>query len=223
MSDAQPAPHMAGGDLGPLEGRGKETLLEGLWYNNPIAVQVLGICPALAVTNKLSTSAVMAAAVFFVMTGTTTIVSSMRRIIPQRVRLMTQMAIISTLVILVDYYLKAFHFEISRQLGPYVALIITNCTILGRAEGFGLQNNVPLSALDGVSNALGYASVLLVLGATRELLGSGTLLGATVLHESWYEPNHLMILAPGAFIALGFLVAAYKAIKGPEEEEEDTP
>jgi Na+-transporting NADH:ubiquinone oxidoreductase subunit D len=216
-----------GADTGLLEGRGKETFMEGLWYNNPMAVQVLGICPALAVTNKLSTSVVMAGAVFFVMTGTTTIVSLLRRAIPQRVRLITQMAIISTLVILVDQSLKAFMFPISKQLGPYVALIITNCTILGRSEGFGLQNPVPLSALDGASNALGYGLLLMLLGASRELLGSGqlTLSKGNVLLTvgHWYEPNHLMVLAPGAFFALGFLVAAYKAIKGPEEEEEETP
>ena len=221
MSDATAAPQMMGGEAGLFEGQGKETFIEGVWENNTIAVQVLGICPALAVTNKVMTSAVMAAAVMFVLTGTTLLVSTIRNYIPQRIRLITQMAIISTLVILVDQFLRGFYWGASKQLGPYVALIITNCIILGRAEGFALQNPIALSTLDGVSNALGYGAVLILLGVSRELIGSGTLLGYTVLHEGWYQPNQIMILAPGAFFTLGFLIAVYKAIKKPWEEEED--
>ena len=200
-------------------GKGMTTLKEGAWTNNPLAIQVLGICSALAVTNKLMNSLVMGVALIFVCVGSNLLVSLLRKYTPHRIRMIAEVAIIATFVILFDEYLKAFHWEMSKQLGPYVGLIITNCIVMGRAEAFALQNPPLLSILDGIANGVGYAVILAIIGFFRELLGTGQVMGLEILNSSWYTPNQLMILAPGAFIALGFVIAVFNVLKGPDPEE----
>ena len=199
----------------------RDTLTDGLWKNNPISIQVLGICSALAVTTRLENSLYMGAALVFVMAMTNVFVSILRKTIPRRIRMITEVAIISTFVIVFDRLLKAYYPSMSRQLGVYVPLIITNCIVMGRAEAFALHNPPFTSAVDGLSNGLGYAFVICLVGAVRELLGTGCLLGCTVLQPGWYTPNHLMILAPGAFFAMGFLIAIFNSLgqRGDEEEQ----
>jgi Na+-transporting NADH:ubiquinone oxidoreductase subunit D len=199
-------------------GRGLLTLKEGAWANNPLAIQMLGICSALAVTNRLETSLVMGAALIFVCVGSNLFVSLLRKWTPPRIRMIAEVAIIATFVILFDQFLKAFYWDISKQLGPYVPLIITNCIVMGRAEAFALQNPPILSIVDGAANGFGYAVVLAVIGFFRELLGTGEVFGVTILGSGWYTPNQLIILAPGAFFALGIVIAVFNAIKGPEPE-----
>ncbi len=201
-------------------GRGITTLKEGAWVNNPLAVQVLGICSALAVTNKLENSIVMGIALIFVCVGSNLFVSLLRKVTPHRIRMIAEVAIIATFVIVFDQFLKAFYWEMSKQLGPYVGLIITNCIVMGRAEAFALQNPPILSILDGLANGFGYAVILALIGFCRELLGTGQVLGYTILDSTWYTPNQLMISAPGAFFALGIVIAVFNALKGPDPEEE---
>ena len=200
-------------------GKSFVTFKDGAWSNNPIAIQVLGICSALAVTSKLANSLVMAGALLFVCVGSNLLVSILRNYIPHRIRMVVEVAIIATFVILFDMFLKAYYFEMSKQLGPYVALIITNCIVMGRAEAFALQNPPLLAIVDGIANGVGYGVVLAVIGAIRELLGTGGLMGKTILSESWYTPNQIMILAPGAFFALGIIIAVFNFVKGPDPEE----
>jgi Na+-transporting NADH:ubiquinone oxidoreductase subunit D len=210
---------MTCGSGGLCGGKGLITLKEGAWANNPLAIQMLGICSALAVTSKLENSLVMGAALLFVCVGSNLLVSLLRKYTPHRIRMVAEVAIIAWFVILFDLFLKAFYWEMSKQLGPYVGLIITNCIVMGRAEAFALQNPPILSIVDGIANGLGYAAVLAIIGFFRELFGSGQLFGKTVLAESWYEPNQIMILAPGAFFALGIVIGIFNAIKGPDPEE----
>jgi len=198
-------------------GKGRQTLRDGVWTNNPISMQILGICSALAVTSRLENSLVMGAALVLVCAGSNLFVSRLRKVTPRRVRMIAEVAIIATFVILFDQFLKAFYWEMSKQLGPYVGLIITNCIVMGRAEAFALQNPPLVSLVDGVGNGLGYAAVLAIIGFFRELLGSGRILGLLVLPSNWYTPNTLMIQAPGAFFALGFLIALSNWIKPPAE------
>ena len=200
-------------------GRGLLTLKDGAWTNNPLAIQILGICSALAVTNRLANSLVMGAALIFVCVGSNLLVSLLRKRTPHRIRMIAEVAIIATFVILFDQFLSAFYPDMSKQLGPYVGLIITNCIVMGRAEAFALQNPPILSMVDGLANGLGYAVVLAIIGFFRELLGTGEIFGYEVLSGQWYTPNQLMILAPGAFFALGIVIAVFNAIKGPEPEE----
>ncbi len=200
-------------------GKGLVTLKDGAWTQNPLAIQVLGICSALAVTNKLMNSLVMGVALIFVCVGSNLIVSLLRKYTPHRIRMIAEVAIIATFVILFDQYLKAFYWDMSKQLGPYVGLIITNCIVMGRAEAFALQNPPILSILDGLANGFGYAVILAIIGFFRELLGTGQVMGFEILSSSWYTPNQLMILAPGAFIALGFVIAVFNVLKGPDPEE----
>ena len=200
-------------------GRGLLTLKDGAWSNNPLAIQILGICSALAVTNRLENSLVMGAALIFVCVGSNLLVSLLRKHTPHRIRMIAEVAIIATFVIVFDQFLKAFYWDMSKQLGPYVGLIITNCIVMGRAEAFALQNPPILSIVDGVANGLGYAVILAIIGFFRELLGTGEIFGYEVLSGQWYAPNQLMILAPGAFFALGIVIAVFNAIKGPEPQE----
>lgn len=200
-------------------GRGLLTLKEGTWANNPLAIQVLGICSALAVTNRLENSLVMGGALIFVCVGSNLLVSLLRKHTPYRIRMIAEVAIIATFVILFDQFLRAFYWDMSKQLGPYVGLIITNCIVMGRAEAFALQNPPILSIVDGVANGLGYAVILAIIGFFRELMGTGELFGYKVLSGQWYTPNQLMILAPGAFFALGILIGIFNAVKGPEPGE----
>ena len=216
-----PAAGGGGGACSPCGGKGKQTLKDGAFGNNPICMQMLGICSALAVTNRLENALVMGGALVFVTTMSNLLVSLLRKATPRRIRMIAEMAIIATFVILFDLFLKAFCFPMSQQLGPYVGLIITNCIVMGRAEAFALQNPPALSAVDGLANGLGYAAVLAVIAVFREVIGSGQLqiLGLTMDVRDWYTPNQVMILAPGAFLALGFLTAVYNVLKKPEPEE----
>jgi len=191
---------------------GVATFKDGTWTNNPVNVQMLGICSVLAVTVKLENSLVMGAALIFVCVFSNLFISLMRKAIPRKIRMIAEVAIIATFVILFDEILKAFYWDMSRQLGPYVGLIVTNCIVMGRAEAFAMQNPPLVSMVDGLANGLGYAAVVGTIGALRELLGKGEVFGQTVLSADWYPQNLLMILAPGAFIMLGFLIALFNAI-----------
>ena len=192
--------------------KASETLLEPILQRNPIGAQMLGICSALAVTTKLSTSLTMCVAVTFVLVCSNAFLSMIRSFVPSSIRMIVQMTIIASLVIVVDQFLKAFAYDLSKQLSVYVGLIITNCIIMGRAEAFAMKNSVGLSILDGLGNGIGYSFVLLVVGGARELIGAGTLLGYTVLPTTadggWYTTNGLFLLSPSAFFLIGLLVWA---------------
>jgi Na+-transporting NADH:ubiquinone oxidoreductase subunit D len=203
----------------------KDVLLDPLFNKNPIGLQILGICSALAVTSKLETVIVMSLAVIFVITGSNVSVSLLRKQIPSSIRIIAQITIIATLVIIVDQFLKAYAFGISKQLSVFVGLIITNCIVLGRAEGFAMKNPPGLSFLDGVGNGLGYSIVLLLVAFFRELLGAGKLLGMTILPNinegGWYLPNGLMLLPPSAFFIIGLLIWALRSWKTDQVEKEN--
>jgi Na+-transporting NADH:ubiquinone oxidoreductase subunit D len=202
----------------------REVMLDPLFNNNPIALQVLGICSALAVTTKLETAVVMSIAVVVVLALSNLSVSVIRDYIPPSIRIIVQLTIIASLVIVTDQVLKAYLFETSKQLSVFVGLIITNCIVMGRAEAFAMQNGPKLSILDGLGNGLGYGVVLLVVGFFRELLGSGKLFGMSVLplqsEGGWYNPNGLMVLSPGAFFLIGFFIWALRTWK-PEQVTAD--
>jgi Na+-transporting NADH:ubiquinone oxidoreductase subunit D len=202
----------------------RAVLLDPLFDNNPIALQVLGICSALAVTTKLDTAFVMSLAVLFVLVGSNVSVSAIRKHMPGSVRIIVELTIIASLVILADQILKAYLFDISKELSVFVGLIITNCIIMGRAEAFAIQNPIRLSFLDAVGNSAGYAVVLLAVAFFRELGGNGTIFGLTVLPKvsdgGWYVPNGMMVLAPAAFLLIGVFIWVLRAYK-PEQIEED--
>jgi Na+-transporting NADH:ubiquinone oxidoreductase subunit D len=219
MANNQQQACMTCGPKGLCGGKGLLTLKEGAWTNNPLAIQVLGICSALAVTSRLENSLVMGGALIFVCVGSNLLVSLLRKCTPHRIRMIAEVAIIATFVIIFDQFLKAFYWDMSKQLGPYVGLIITNCIVMGRAEAFALQNPPLLSIIDGAANGLGYAAVLAIIGFSRELLGAGEIFGHKILTKAWYTPNQLMILAPGAFFAFGIVIGIFNWIKGPEPEE----
>ncbi len=192
----------------------KKSLLEPLFKNNPVFVQILGVCSALAVTTSLNTALTMALAVTFVTAFSNVGVSMIRKIIPGSIRMIVEMTIIATLVILVDQLIKAFSYDLSKQLSVYVGLIITNCIVMGRAEAFAIKNDVRSSFLDGLGNGLGYGAILLFVAFFRELFGFGTLFGVTILktvnNGGWYVPNGLMVTAPAAFFLVGLLIWAAK-------------
>ncbi len=196
-----------------------EPVREGITSRNPVLCQALGVCSALAVTGYVSTTLVMGAALLFVASISTLSISLLRQSIPHRVRLIVQMLVISTLVILVHLYLRAYHFDMSKALGPYVGLIITNCLILGRCESYAMRNGPLLSFLDGMGSAAGYAAVLLAIALIREPLGSGTLLGFAVFPEA-FKPALLFKAAPGAFITMGAVVWIVRAVWPAEEPGE---
>lgn len=202
----------------------KEMLIDPVFNNNPIGRQILGICSALAVTSKLETSIVMALAVTFVTALSNFSVSIIRNRIPNSIRILVEMTIIASLVIVADQLMKAYAFDVSKQLSVYVGLIITNCIVMGRAEAFALKNSPGMSFIDGLGNGLGYSFVLLFVGFFRELLGSGKLLGYTVLSPitegGWYAANGMMLLSPSAFILIGMLIWVIRTWK-PEQVEED--
>lgn len=203
----------------------RDVLLDPLFNKNPIGLQILGICSALAVTSKLETVIVMALAVIFVISGSNVSVSLIRNHIPSSIRIIVEITIIATLVIIVDQFLKAYAFSISKQLSVFVGLIITNCIVLGRAEAFAMKNPPGLSFLDGIGNGLGYSIVLLIVAFFRELLGAGKLLGFTILPATteggWYLPNGLMLLPPSAFFIIGLLIWALRSWKSEQIEEEN--
>ncbi|MHC6528174.1 NADH:ubiquinone reductase (Na(+)-transporting) subunit D [Vibrio proteolyticus] len=200
----------------------KKSILAPVLDNNPIALQVLGVCSALAVTTKLETAFVMTLAVTFVTALSNFSVSLIRHHIPNSVRIIVQMAIIASLVIVVDQILKAYLYDISKQLSVFVGLIITNCIVMGRAEAFAMKSAPIPSLIDGIGNGLGYGFVLITVGFFRELLGSGKLFGMEVLplvnNGGWYQPNGLMLLAPSAFFLIGFLIWVIRVFK-PEQVE----
>ncbi len=202
----------------------REALLDPLFNNNPIALQVLGICSALAVTTKMETAFVMSLAVIFVIACSSLAVSLIRDWIPPSIRIIVQLTIIASLVIVTDQVLKAFLYGISKQLSVFVGLIITNCIVMGRAEAFAMQNKPSLSFIDGVGNGLGYGLVLMLVAFLRELLGSGKVWGMTVLQPvnegGWYVPNGLMVLAPAAFFLIGGFIWAVRSWKTEQVEEE---
>lgn len=199
-----------------------EAALDPLFNNNPIALQVLGICSALAVTTKMSTSAVMCVAVIAVLTLSNLTISLLREQIPASIRIIVQLTVIASLVIVTDQVLKAYLFDISKQLSVFVGLIITNCIIMGRAEAFAMQNGPVLSILDGIGNGIGYSLVLLITAFLRELFGSGKLFGISILplvsEGGWYVPNGLMLLSPAAFFIIGGIIWLLRIWK-PEQVE----
>ena len=194
----------------------KKIFIDPLIENNPITRQVLGICSALAVTVKVEQALVMTLALTFVVTMSNTIVSLLRKYIPSSVRIIVQLAIISTLVTLIDKVLEAYMYDISKELSVFVALIVTNCIVMGRADAFAMQNNVKSSFLDGLGNGLGYGAILIIVASFRELLGFGTLLDFRILPE--FMNNGLMLLAPGAFIILGLIIWVQRSLTSFVEE-----
>ena len=205
--------------------KARDVLFDPLFNKNPIGLQILGICSALAVTSKLETVVVMALAVIFVISGSNFSVSLIRNQVPSSIRIIVEITIIATLVIIVDQFLKAYAFGISKQLSVFVGLIITNCIVLGRAEAFAMKNPPGLSFLDGIGNGLGYSIVLLIVAFFRELFGAGKLLGFTILPNvnegGWYLPNGLMLLPPSAFFIIGLLIWALRSWKTDQVEEEN--
>src|SRR6056300_1512183 len=206
--------------MGLLSKKDTKLILDPLADNNPITIQVLGICSALAITAELKASIVMSIAVLFVLGVGNVVISLMRNIIPSKIRIIVQLIVVATLVIIVDLVLKAFAYELSKTLSVYVGLIITNCIIMGRFEAFALGNGIWKSFLDGVGNAMGYAVILIIVGFFRELLGSGTLLGFKVLGDPiektgvyalGYENNGFMLLAPMALITVGIIIWVQRA------------
>tara|TARA_B100001996_G_scaffold143425_1_gene109084 strand:+ start:473 stop:1099 length:627 start_codon:yes stop_codon:yes gene_type:complete len=200
----------------------KRAVSDPLMSNNPISLQVLGICSALAVTTRLDIALVMTLAVIVVLCVSNTVISLLRNLIPSKVRIIVQLSIIASMVILTDLVLKAYLYDMSKQLSVFVSLIITNCIIMGRAEAFAMQNGPWKSFLDGLGNGLGYGMILIAVGFFRELLGSGTIYGFKVIPESMYAAGYenmgLMVLSPGAFIILGLIVWAQRIIGKVEQE-----
>jgi Na+-transporting NADH:ubiquinone oxidoreductase subunit D len=201
----------------------RKVLWDPVFNNNPIGLQMLGICSALAVTTKLETAFVMSLCVIFVTAFASLAVSVIRDHMPSSIRILAQMTIIASLVIIADQILKAYVYEISKQLSVFVGLIITNCIVLGRTEGYALKNPPLPSFIDGIGNGLGYSVVLLLVAAFRELFGSGKLFGITIFKLArdggWYPANGLMLLAPSAFILIGFFIWAVRTWK-PEQVED---
>lgn len=200
----------------------KEVLLKPIFNDNPITLQVLGICSALAVTTKLETSVIMAIAVLAVTACSNAAVSAIRNFIPSSIRIIVQMTIIASLVIVVDQVLQAYAYEASKTMSVFVGLIITNCIVMGRAEAFAMKNPPLLSFIDGIGNSLGYGLILILVGFFRELFGSGKLFGQEVFklvsEGGWYEPNGLMLLPPSAFFIIGGLIWLLRTWKTDQVE-----
>ena len=200
-------------------------LSDPLIDNNPITKQVLGVCSALAVTVKLEMAIVMALALTFVLTFSNLIISLLRKQIPMNVRIIVQLVVIATLVILVDQVLQAYMYDVSKQLSVFVGLIITNCIVMGRADAFAMSNSPKDSLLDGIGNGIGYGTILIIVSVIREILGTGQIYGYQLIPMSvyienggWYMNNGLMLLAPGAFIVLGLLIWAQRTYTGYIED-----
>ncbi len=202
----------------------KEILLGPLHLKNPITLQILGICSALAVTTQLKTAIVMSLALTAVTTGSNFAISLVRNWIPGSIRVITQLAIIAALVIAADQVMQAYLFDVSKQLSVFVGLIITNCIVMGRAEAFAMANPPLKSALDGFANGAGYSLILIALAVVREFFGSGKLMGHEIMPTStnggWYVPNGLMILSPGAFFLIGIIIWIQRA-KSPSMREQE--
>jgi Na+-transporting NADH:ubiquinone oxidoreductase subunit D len=215
--------------MGLLSKKDSKLILDPLADNNPITIQVLGICSALAITAQLEASIVMTFSVLFVMGVGNVVISLMRNIIPQKIRIIVQLVVVATLVIIVDQVLKAYAYTLSKELAVFIGLIITNCIIMGRFEAFALANGPWKSFLDGIGNALGYGIILIIVGFFRELLGSGTLLGIKVLgdpinktgvYSIGYENNGFMLLSPMALIVVGIIIWVQRSRNKSLIEEE---
>ena len=203
----------------------RKALFEPLIVNNPIIVQILGICSALAITSKLAPAVIMSIALTAVVACSNVAISAIRHYIPNNIRIIVQMTIIASLVIVVDQVLRAYAPEISKQLSVFVGLIITNCIVLGRAEGYAMKNPVWPSFVDGIGQGVGYSVILIALGATRELFGFGSLWGVPILplvsEGGWYRPNSLMTLAPSAFFLVAGIIWAVRTWKHDQQEQAD--
>lgn len=203
----------------------KKVLTSPLINDNPITLQVLGICSALAVTSQMSTSLIMAVALTSVTACSSAAISAIRNHIPGSIRIIVQMTIIASLVIVVDQILKAFAYDVSKQLSVFVGLIITNCIVMGRAEAYAMKNPPLESFFDGIGNGLGYSLILIIVAFFRELLGSGKLLGIEILKLTkdggWYDPNGLMLLPPSAFFIIGLIIWAIRQYKPAQAEKPD--
>ncbi len=206
-----------------LDREQRKVILDPLVDNNPITLQILGICSALAVTTTLAASLIMCLALTGVVAASNVSISMIRHHVPSSIRIIVQMTIIASLVIVVDQLLKAYAFDIAKRLSVFVGLIITNCIVLGRAEAFAMKNPPWMSFLDGIGNGLGYSLVLIVVGTCRELLGSGTLLGYEILKPvtegGWYYTNGMMLLPPSAFFIIGLLIWGVRAWKSEQVEK----
>ena len=203
----------------------KKVLFEPLVDNNPITLQVLGVCSALAVTSQMSTSLIMALALTSVTACSSAAISAVRQHTPSSIRIIVQMIIIASLVIVVDQLLQAFAFDVSKKLSVFVGLIITNCIVMGRAEAYAMKNPPLASFMDGIGNGLGYSAILVIVAFFRELLGSGKLLGIEILplikDGGWYQPNGLMLLPPSAFFLIGLIIWTIRQLKPNQREKAD--
>jgi Na+-transporting NADH:ubiquinone oxidoreductase subunit D len=202
----------------------KDVILKPIVNNNPIALQVLGVCSALAVTSKVETALVMCFALTLVTACSNFLISLIRQHIPSSIRIIVQMTVIASLVIVVDQLLQAYAFSTAKQMSVFVGLIITNCIVMGRAEAYAMKNPPIMSFFDGIGNGLGYSAILICVAVVRELLGSGSLFGITLLspingNEGWYQTNGLLLLPPSAFFIIGLFIWALRAWK-PEQVEE---
>ena len=206
-----------------VEPKARDVLFDAIFNRNPIALLMLGICSALAVTTKLETALVMSVCVTVVTASASAAISIIRNLVPGSIRIFVQISIIATLVIVVDQLLQAFFFDIAKELSVFVSLIVTNCVVMGRTEGFAMKHAPGLSIVDAIGNGLGYSVVLLAVAFIRELFGSGKLLGYEVFklagEGGWYVHNGLMVLAPSAFIIIGFLIWALRSWKTDQIEE----
>lgn len=201
----------------------RKIVKDALWDNNPITLQVLGICSALAVTVQLNTALVMCGALTFVLCSSNVIISLIRNKIPSEIRVIVQLSVIASLVILADQFLKAYMYDVSKQLSVFVGLIITNCIVMGRAEAFAMANTPGKSFWDGLGNSLGYSAVLIIVAIFREVFGSGSILGFQIVPQALYDAGYvncgLMVLAPGAFFLIGGIIWVQRYISGSLVEE----
>lgn len=202
-----------------LGAKGYKIVKKGMWGEHPVFSACLGICSALAISNKVENAIAMGVGVTFVLVATAVFISALRTLIPQRVRIITYMIVIASFVIIVDKTLQAFFPDISEAVGPYVGLIITNCIIMGRAEAFFIQNKIGHSVLDAISNGLAYSYTLILIAVVRELLGFGTLMGMKVMPSGW-ENWVVMTMAPGAFFLLGVTIWITRSLQESGGEEE---
>lgn len=204
-----------------LSKKERKQIKDALWDNNPVTFQILGICSALAVTVQLKTALVMAISLTFVVSMSNVVISILRNKIPSKIRIIVQLSVISSLVILADQFLKAYMYDVSKQLSVFVGLIITNCIVMGRAEAYAMANPPWKSFIDGLGNGLGYSAILILVATAREILGSGTLLGFHVIPQFLYDIGYvncgMMVLAPGAFFLLGIIIWVQRAISGYTE------
>ena len=204
-----------------LSSKNQKILKDGVWDTNPITFQILGICSALAVTTQLKAAIVMSLGLTIVTAGSNVVISLIRNFIPPQIRIIVQLTVVSALVISIDQFLRAYMFDVSKQLSVFVGLIITNCIVMGRLEAFAMGNPPWKSFLDGLANGAGYSAVLIMIGIIREIFGSGTLLGFHVIPASFYAAgyvnNGMMVLAPGAFFLLGIIVWLQRSVSGYKE------